>query len=81
MINYQPESPSNQLPLEEIQDMIDTSDSDKARMTLNALLSSVENVVDAAFDPLSQKDLYTELKSMKLVFAWYKEQENLDMEF
>ena len=61
--------------------MIDTSDSDKARMTLNALLSSVENVVDAAFDPLSQKDLYTELKSMKLALTRYEEQGNLDMEF
>jgi len=81
MINYQPEPPSNQLPLEEIQYMIDTSRSDKARMILNALLSSVENVVDAAFEPLSQKDLYTELKSMKLALTRYKEQENLDMEF
>jgi len=81
MPEYQPEPSSNQLPLEEIQNMIDTSDSDKARMTFNALLSSVENVVDAAFDPLSQRDLYTELKLMKLALTRYEEQENLDMEF
>ena len=81
MINYQPEPPSNQLPLEEIQDMIDTSDSDKARMTLNALLSSVENVVDAAFEPSSRRDLYTELKLMKLALTRYEERGYLDMEF
>jgi len=81
MPEYQPESPSNQLPLEEIQDMIDTSRSDKARMTLNALLGSVENVVDAAFDPLSQRDLYTELKLMKLALTRYEERGYLDMEF
>jgi len=81
MPEYQPESPSNQLPLEEIQDMIDTSDSDKARMTLNALLSSVENVVDAAFEPSSRRDLYTELKLMKLALTRYEERGYLDMEF
>jgi len=79
MPEYQPEPPSNEPPPEDI-DYIDISDSDKARLIFHALLDSVENVVAAAFDPKSPRDLYAELESMKLALVRYKERERLDME-